>query len=400
MIHRIAIAAAASILGGAAAPASAGGYALSEQSAVAGGTGGASTARSDDAGAAWYNPAALADGGGLRLGAGFIAARAQLSVTASDGSFSADSEPSLETPPQLHASYASGELAAGIAVGVPFGSGVRWPSDWAGRHEIVASKVIVIRAAPFVAYRLGRVRIAGGIHIDSGRLNVERGLDFIDAEGDVALDLRGWGVGLDLAAFATVGAGVDLGLSYKSRTSMDLSGGADFEAPDEFSMRAVDQEARAALAIPDRIALGAALHRRGWRGFADLELSLWGVNDELVVDFEREATPDARQVNDWRPGFAVRGGAELDLAAATAARAGLLVDLSPAPTSRLAPSSPDSHRLGATAGLSQRLPRSLSLDVFYEYLHLVAREASNPESLAARYSGRAHLVGLGLRWQP
>ena len=42
----------------------AGGFALTEQNAVAGGTAGASTARSDDAGAAWYNPAALADDAG------------------------------------------------------------------------------------------------------------------------------------------------------------------------------------------------------------------------------------------------------------------------------------------------------------------------------------------------
>src|SRR5690606_33403542 len=60
------------------ATARAGGFAVAEQSAVAGGTAGASTARSDDAGAAWYNPAALTDGGGLRLGAGFLAAMPSL----------------------------------------------------------------------------------------------------------------------------------------------------------------------------------------------------------------------------------------------------------------------------------------------------------------------------------
>ncbi len=44
--------------------ASAAGFALVEQSAVAGATGGAGVARSTDPAAAWYNPAALADGGG------------------------------------------------------------------------------------------------------------------------------------------------------------------------------------------------------------------------------------------------------------------------------------------------------------------------------------------------
>jgi hypothetical protein len=51
----------------------AGGYAIGEQSVVAAGSGGASTAR-DDAGAAWYDPAALIDGDGWRFGINVVAA--------------------------------------------------------------------------------------------------------------------------------------------------------------------------------------------------------------------------------------------------------------------------------------------------------------------------------------
>jgi long-chain fatty acid transport protein len=379
-------------------PALAGGYAVSEQSAVAGGTGGASTARADDAGAAWYNPAALADGGGLRLGFGVIAATAQLS--ASGDGFDADSESQLKTPPSLHASYAIGDLAFGLAAGVPFGSGVRWPSDWAGRHEIIASQITVFRVAPFVAYRLGRIRLAGGVHADFGRLQIERGLDFIDAEGDVAIDLDGTSFGFDLSAYAEVTGEIAVGLSYKSRGSMDLEGAADFDAPDEFSLRAVDQTAATRLDTPDRITAGVAIDRGRWRALADLELTTWSVNDELVIDFERDATGEARQVNDWSTGVAVRGGGELDATPTTTLRGGLLVDVSPARAETLSPSSPDAHRLGATAGLSQALGRGVSLDAFYEYLQLLGRDSANMESLPARYGGSAHLVGLGVRWTP
>lgn len=381
-----------------AGPAHAGGYAVSEQSAVAGGTGGASTARSGDAGAAWYNPAALADGAGLRLGVGVLAAMAQLQ--ASGDGFDADSEPALKTPPSLHLSVASGDLAFGVAAGVPFGSGVRWPADWAGRHEIIASQITVFRAAPFVAYRLGRLRLAGGPHVDFGRLQVERSLDFIDAEGDVAIDLDGWGWGLDLSAFVDVTGEIAAGVSYKSRTSMALAGGADFTAPDEFSLKAVDQTAAAELTTPDRITTGVAVDRGRWRALADLELTLWSVNDELVIDFERDATGEARQVNDWSTGVAVRGGGELMVTPTTIARGGMLVDLSPARAETLSPSSPDAHRLGVTAGASQALGRGLAVDLFYEYLHLVGRESANMDSLPARYGGRAHLVGVGVRWTP
>ena len=55
------IAFALSLLG--AAHARAGGFELAEQAASASGAGSASTARDDDASAAWFNPAALADDG-------------------------------------------------------------------------------------------------------------------------------------------------------------------------------------------------------------------------------------------------------------------------------------------------------------------------------------------------
>ena len=101
------------------------------------------------------------------------------------GAWSTANEAAWSTPPHLDVSVARGRWAAGIALGVPFGSGVAWPSDWVGRHEAVRSQLQVFRAAPFFAWRAGRVRVSGGVHLDAGSLEVERRLDFIDTEGDV-----------------------------------------------------------------------------------------------------------------------------------------------------------------------------------------------------------------------
>jgi hypothetical protein len=66
--------------------ATAGGFAVSEQTAVSAGTGGAGAARDNDPGAAWHDPAALADGGGLRVDLSLIFARPTLQAEALDGS--------------------------------------------------------------------------------------------------------------------------------------------------------------------------------------------------------------------------------------------------------------------------------------------------------------------------
>lgn len=390
---------AVALLAAAAGTARAGGFALAEQSATAGGTAGAGTARAGDAGAAWYNPAALADGGGWRLGLGILAARPSLSARAADGSWETSNEAAWSTPPHLDASYAWDEWAVGLSAGVPYGSGVAWPADWPGRYEIVRTQLEDFRLAPFVAWRSGRLRLAGGVHLDATRLRVHRKLDFIDTEGEVFLDLAGQGIGVDLALHYVAGPSLDLGLTYKSRTSIDLDGGADFTAPDAFSEKTADQHARTELTLPDRIALGARWHRGEWTALADLELTMWQVYDQLVIDFENDATPDAVQTYDWRPTVAVRAGAELRPRRNLVLRGGAFYDPSPAEPDTLAPSSPDSPRIGATVGATRTLGRAWSVDIFYEYMQLLGRSAENEEALSASYGGHAHLIGIGLRWQ-
>ena len=86
---------------------------------------------------------------------------------------------------------------------------------------------------------------AGGLHLDMGDMRLSRTLDFVDAEGDVDLALRGQSIGAHLALFGQAYRDqhnqVDVGLTYKSRSTMDLSGEADFTSPDAFSMKTADQ---------------------------------------------------------------------------------------------------------------------------------------------------------------
>ena len=72
----------------------------------------------------------------------------------------------------------------------------------------------------------------------------------------------------------------------------------------------------------------------------------------------------------------------------------------PAPSDRLAPSSPDSTRLGLTAGASWRFDKKLAVDAFVEGMWLLRRDTADAESLQASYGGTATLAGLGVRWTP
>ncbi|MBT8494360.1 MAG: outer membrane protein transport protein [Deltaproteobacteria bacterium] len=383
----------------AAGTAHAGGSALAQQSATAGGTAGAGTARTDDASAAWFNPAALADGGGLRFGIGLTLAFPKVDARAMDGSWQTSTDSGVKTPPHLYASWAQGRWMASLSVGVPFGGGASWPDTWEGRHEIVSTNLQVFRIAPAFGYRFGRVRIAAGPQLDLATLEITRGLDFVDTEGTVDLALSGQALGAHASVFVEAADGLDVGLTYKSRTQVAFAGDADFDAPDEFAVKTSDQQASSAMTMPDRFVLGGRYRYGDLAVLADIDLTLWSVNEELIIDFEREETPDAVTANQWKSTVGLRAGAEYGYRG-WVFRSGGFYDPSPAPQDNLRPTSPDSNRIGATVGLSRRLGSGVSIDAFYEYMRLIGRSTENMDTLQAEYSGQAQFLGVGLRLQP
>jgi long-chain fatty acid transport protein len=384
---------------GLATAAHAGGFAVTEQTAVSSGTAGAGVARGDDPGAAWHDPAALADGGGWRFDLSLIFARPSLEARALDGSWAQSNDAGWSTPPHLDLSYARDRWAAGVSLGVPFGSGVTWPATWPGRHEIVATQLQVFRAAPFVAWSFGKLRVAAGAHADFGRLQISRDLDFIDLEGDVAIDMDGHGFGVDASAFYQASPALTFGAAYRGRTRMPLHGGANFTAPDAFNEKIADQAAQSEVVLPDQLTAGGRYRHGSYAAIAELELTMWNTTKQLVVDFAQMQTPDVMQQQSWHNTVAVRAGGEWTRGKLTL-RHGTYLEQSPAPADRLAPSSPDSTRLGLTAGASWRFDRRWSVDGFVESMWLLRRDTSDMDSLQASYGGRATLAGLGLRWTP
>lgn len=377
----------------------AGGFAVPEQTAVSGGTGGASVARADDPGAAWFAPSALADGGGLRLDASLILARPSLEARALDGSWTASNDSAWSTPPHLNVSFAAGDWAGGVSVGVPFGSGVAWGDDWEGQYEIRSTDLVAFRIAPFVAYSFGKVRVSAGLHVDLARMQIGRDLDFIDTEGTVAIDMDGRGLGGDASIYWQASPRVAFAAAYRSRTKIKLAGGADFTAPDAFADKTPDGAVTSEVTLPDQIVAGTFVRVvPGYAVLADVELTAWSTRERTVIDFAHEGTPDIMRMDNWHNSVAVRAGGEYTRGPLTL-RHGMFFDQSPAPQQNLAPSSPDASRLGLTVGASYGFGGGWAADAFVESMWLLRRDSMNDEALAASYGGRALLLGLGVRYQ-
>jgi long-chain fatty acid transport protein len=386
--------------------AQAAGSEIPDQSASASGTAGASTARASDPAAAFFNPAALVDGRGLRVGVGSAFAVAALRSESAPGApgaaFAIDAQGSLRAIPHLAASYAYRDFALGLSLHVPFGGAVAWPASSALRFEALESSQRVVRIAPFVGARFKMVSVAAGPQIDLGQVEVKRATNHVLEEGSAHLLLDGSGIGAQAAVFVEPTDRLAFGLSYKSRSMVRLTGDGDFTVPAVFASRYPDQAVSARLYLPDRIALGAAYAiTPPARVLFDVTYTVWSQNQSLVFDFAEPQTPDTTIKNEWRDTMAFRLGGELDVVPRVTARAGAFVDGLPtpaAPSNNLTPASPDMSRVGGSAGAGVKVTSGVAVDAFYSLFTLLERSSTSNNAPLATYSGTAHIFGLGARF--
>ncbi len=386
----------------------AGGFEVPDQSAVAGATGGAGTARRGDPSSAFYNPAELADDRGFRGGLGILLAAPSISAEGlEDPHETSRTVTSISPPPHLHLSYSDDVWAFGAYLGVSHGTSVTWPDGWWGRYEAMSSGLLVLRAAPFFALRLGGdhgliagapdIRVSIGAHVDVARVETSRMLDFIDVEGRVHALLWGAGVGGEASIYWQATPELAIGLAYKSRTWMRASGDADFTVPDAFLGRAPDQRASSEVVIPDRLVLGAAWQEPVFGIFLDVGYTAWSVRNRQAVDFSHEGTTDTDVPLRWSDTLVFRLGGEVTPIEWLHARAGLYYDMNAAPEDTLAPSTPDMARFGVTLGVGVDITRELGVDASYAYVAFLGREATGPDAPLARYSGELHVASLTVR---
>lgn len=384
--------------------AQAAGYELAEQSALAAGTGGAGAARQGDPGAVWYNPAAVADGGGFRAGVSLFLALPQITATPTNTTFAppraTTNELGVATPFAAHLAYAYQRFGAGLYVGTSHGATVTWPAGWWGRFDATSTSLLVLRTAPSLSLSFGDrrlLRVGAGAHIDYANLDLRRDLDFVDATGTTNMQLSGVSAGGDASIFWQATAALSLGLTYQSRTVLRLDGNAKFSVPPSFTGRAQDQRISSAITLPDRIALGTAWHHDRVALFADATLTLWSVNDAQTIHFSQANMADVTQAQHWQQSFSVRAGVEGAVARGMSLRGGAYYDHQAAPSDTLSASSPDAARVGLTIGGTLRLPRGVCIDSFGAVAILLPREANGPDAIAASYSGYVLYAGLAVR---
>jgi long-chain fatty acid transport protein len=311
------------------------------------------------------------------------------------------------------------DLELGLGLYAPFGATLEFPAEGAQRHVVTSISLRTIWVGPSLAWQgPGGLRLGASLAYVYGDLALEQAnaIPYVTGDPeqfpdpDAGLEGKTRVQGSDPLSFgATLGAQwvspggrLVLGLSVTTPVTLEMEGDAVVQnagitalvdAEGQVMQPAGERRDDVRLSLPLPLVARAGVRARVSDALhlsADVNWQRWSTFESLTIDFVNEyellPTPgaylyDVEVVNAWKDTFTVRLGAEArPFAMPLTLRAGALFDQSPVGDRHFALTTPDSDKLGVSAGVGYRLPlaggRALVVDASFMHLFLQERDVA------------------------
>jgi long-chain fatty acid transport protein len=387
-------------------PAHGSGFSLTEQSAEGIAMASAVSASTTEPAAVWYNPAALSFMPGWQASLFGNLYLGQPSFSPRDGGPSVDARPMRQPVPGLFLTgRVSDRVGVGLGVYVPFGLGIEWPDDWAGREYGIKSSITTVSINPVASVKvLPNLSLAAGVGVMRSAVDITNGLPAAVGGGSVRIGGGTWGAGANAAVlYRAVPEKLHFAATYHSRVKLTFSGRAHFEVNEPvFAPTLFDQAGTATITLPDEIQLGVMFRPRPQVTLElDANVVLWSTYKKIPLDFSDPRTPDSAFYPNYHDQVSLRLGVDWRTPVrGLHVRGGFIYDQNPAPRSGVSPTLPDSTALDVCLGLgwASRFVRADLGYMLITYLPSKARyptdPAAPPQSPEGTYHTLAHQLGL------
>ncbi len=315
------------------------------------------------------------------------------------------------TPFSLYANYhlKNTPLNVGLGVYTPFGSGVKYPTDWSGRFVLTSINLTNVFLQPSISWKLNdNLSVGGGFVYSLGHVDLNRQIPLSSNGGQVEasgnLEGAASGLGYNLGVYFKTGKVFSGGLTYHSRVDMKVdNGNAVFNnipaaAASSFPNTTFTTE----LPLPGEVGLGTAFRINEDLTLAlDLNYTFWNSFKSLGFDYadNTDRLTDEASPRNYENAWAARGGLQWDASNRTTIRAGLFYDQTPVQDAFVNPELPDNNKIGAAFGFSYWLEDRLSLDVSLLYEDVAKRQTLNTETqLHGTYRTKVMIPGVGVNY--
>lgn len=372
------------------------------------------SAHTEDASAAFYNPAAIS----------FIPAR--LSVAAGGfGAFSEVNYQNLTTLENVKTDNPTGtpiyaaitykivdKVSVGFSFSTPFGSTIQYPTDWSGRELVTRlalksffyQPMISVKLAPWASvgasyiYATGEVDWDKAVTQQGGTLNLQ--------------DKKAKGHGMSLGFYFKPDERWEITTAYRSPVNMKAENGvATFNLPQSvlanLRVSATGQDAfTATLPLVEEYTLGASVWvTPKWKLAADFNYHGWEKYSKLDLDFANALVgnnPADRTVQSTPKNFhntkTYRVGTEYRFKPSFAGRLGYYYDETPYTDNWFIPETPSFNTHVVTAGLGFKFG-GLGVDLAGGYAFPEPRTFTNTYyNFSGQAKAKAYYMGLGLSY--
>jgi long-chain fatty acid transport protein len=373
------------------------GFSFDTHSGRATGMSFATTAVTHDATSVAFNPANMLGVEKLDIAVGDVTTLPKLSFTP-EGGTKQNMGSTVVPPPHFFGVYRINEdMAAGLGVFVPFAAGSNWEDDFPFRTRGYKARLATYFINPSFAYQIHeRFRAGVGVDIVRGTVTLNRKIDLIEAEGEIAVGGAGWGFGYNAGINAVIlPKMLDFAATFRAPTKMKFEGKGDFQnIPARFLGTLVDQNLTSSVSLPGSLNFGLGYKPIDGLTLAfDAQLVLWSAFKDFGIEFENPALTNILAKN-WKNTWNYRLGAEYAVTDMVMARLGASYDPIPSPEDTLTPDLPDANRYKVSAGVGLNF-QPVRVDLGYQYVYLTDTK-STATGFEGTYSGTGHVLGLTL----
>lgn len=351
------------------------------------------TALAFDASSIFFNPGSLAftTKNNVTLGASIIRSRVQYLSPQDNGAYSnytAMTESPLGTPFSFYASWGAEEsdVKFGLGVYTPFGSSVKWASDWKGYSVLQELSLQSIFIQPTASFKFGDMGFGIGLVYAIGSVDLKRGIGALsmqDGFGSAQLKGNATGWGLNLGYHLQASEQWSFGASFRSRVDMNVKDGdASFKVPSSaIALGRFPEGGKtnfdATLPLPTTASFGIGYKMDDrWTFALDYNMVYWSAYSELRFNYKQPVNGSLTSVSPrrYKDASIIRIGAEFMATDALALRAGYYYDQTPVGDGYMTPETPDANRNCFTAGIGYKFSDRFSADASFLFAEGVERE--------------------------
>ncbi len=364
------------------------------------GMGNLGTAMFRDASSLFFNPGAMAfmDHNGALVGFNPIfASNAYWDSQTPNSSYTAETDNPMGTPFHAYVVWGPDEsnFKFGLGAFTPFGSGVNWGNEWAGRDLLNELTLRAIQIQPTVAYKIGEnFSIGAGLDVTIGSVSLMRtlllegrtsGSDY--EEGSVTLDGKAQtSFGFNIGVLFKASENLDVGLNYRSEVNMQVEGGdTEFVVPGSLSGFFPENTFNASLPLPSVITAGLTYHvSENFELGAQFDWVGWSAYESLDIEFEQtnDFLTNTSSPRNYDDSWVAHLGGEYRFENNLQLRAGAYYDVTPVQDGYMTAETPDNNRIGITGGLGYGVG-NFQLDLSFLYIHSSEREQTTQQAIDA-----------------